>query len=189
MTYKEATTYLFDSVPMFQNVGGTAYKEGLSNTLLLDEHFGHPHRKFKTIHVGGTNGKGSCSHTLAAILQTAGYKVGLYTSPHLTDFRERIRVNGKMIPECEVVSFVEDDHGFGFQIFCEGRSGCGRYRSRHGRTLGLHQHHYSGFVRHYQYQLRPCAISGKHPYENCRRESRNHPAGSSGVLCTDSTRK
>ena len=106
MTYKEATTYLFDSVPRFQNVGGTAYKEGLSNTLLLDEHFGHPHRKFRTIHVGGTNGKGSCSHTLAAILQTAGYKVGLYTSPHLTDFRERIRVNGKMIPECEVASFV-----------------------------------------------------------------------------------
>ena len=62
MTYKEATTYLFDSVPMFQNVGGTAYKEGLSNTLLLDEHFGHPHRKFRTIHVGGTNGKGSCRH-------------------------------------------------------------------------------------------------------------------------------
>ena len=112
MTYKEATTYLFDSVPMFQNVGGTAYKEGLSNTLLLDEHFGHPHRKFRTIHVGGTNGKGSCSHTLAAILQTAGYKVGLYTSPHLTDFRERIRVNGKMIPECEVVSFVEDERSF-----------------------------------------------------------------------------
>ena len=112
MTYKEATTYLFNSVPMFQNVGGTAYKEGLSNTLLLDEHFGHPHRKFKTIHVGGTNGKGSCSHTLAAILQTAGYKVGLYTSPHLTDFRERIRVNGQMIPECEVVSFVEDERSF-----------------------------------------------------------------------------
>ena len=112
MTYKEATTYLFDSVPMFQNVGGTAYKEGLSNTLLLDEHFGHPHRKFRTIHVGGTNGKGSCSHTLAAILQTAGYKVGLYTSPHLTDFRERIRVNGKMIPECEVVSFVENERSF-----------------------------------------------------------------------------
>ena len=112
MTYKEATAYLFNSVPMFQNVGGSAYKEGLGNTLALDGHFGHPHHKFKSVHVGGTNGKGSCSHTLAAILQSAGYKVGLYTSPHLTDFRERIRVNGQMIPESEVVSFVEDERSF-----------------------------------------------------------------------------
>lgn len=112
MTYKEATEYLFDSVPMFQNVGGNAYKEGLYNTYLLDEHFGHPHLKYKTIHVGGTNGKGSCSHTLAAILQSAGYKVGLYTSPHLMDFRERIRVNGQMIPEEEVVSFVMEERAF-----------------------------------------------------------------------------
>lgn len=112
MTYKEATTYLFDSVPMFQNMGGAAYKEGLDNTMALDEHFGHPHRQYRTIHIGGTNGKGSCSHTLAAILQAAGYKVGLYTSPHLTDFRERIRVNGRMIPEEEVVAFVEDERAF-----------------------------------------------------------------------------
>lgn len=73
--------YLFDSAPMFQQVGKAAYKEGLENTNLLDEHFGHPHRKFRTIHIAGTNGKGSCSHTLAAILQSAGYKTGLYTSP------------------------------------------------------------------------------------------------------------
>lgn len=112
MTYKEATEYLFNSVPMFQNVGGAAYKEGLYNTKVLDAHFGHPHRHNKTIHVGGTNGKGSCSHTLAAILQAAGYKTGLYTSPHLTDFRERIRVNGQMIPESEVVSFVENERAF-----------------------------------------------------------------------------
>ena len=112
MTYKEATEYLFNSVPMFQNVGGAAYKEGLYNTKVLDAHFGHPHRHYKTIHVGGTNGKGSCSHTLAAILQAAGYKTGLYTSPHLTDFRERIRVNGQMIPESEVVSFVENERAF-----------------------------------------------------------------------------
>lgn len=97
MTYKEATEYLFNSTPLFQNVGKDAYKEGLANTLALDEHFGHPHHRFRTIHVGGTNGKGSCSHTLAAILQKAGYKTGLYTSPHLTDFRERIRVNGVMM--------------------------------------------------------------------------------------------
>ena len=112
MTYKEATEYLFNSVPMFQNVGGAAYKEGLYNTKVLDAHFGHPHRHYKTIHVGGTNGKGSCSHTLAAILQAAGYKTGLYTSPHLTDFRERIRVNGQMIPKSEVVSFVENERTF-----------------------------------------------------------------------------
>lgn len=84
-----------------------AYKAGLDNTMALDEYFGHPHLKFKTIHVAGTNGKGSVSHTTASILQHAGYKVGLYTSPHLKDFRERIRIDGQMIPEQEVVDFVE----------------------------------------------------------------------------------
>ena len=91
MDYQNTLLYLYNSVPMFQQVGSSAYKEGLENTLALDEHFGHPHRNFHSIHVGGTNGKGSCSHTLAAILQEAGYRVGLYTSPHLVDFRERIR--------------------------------------------------------------------------------------------------
>ena len=108
MTYQEATTYLFTSAPLFQNIGAGAYKEGLSNTHLLDEHFGHPHQKYRTIHVGGTNGKGSTSHTLAAILQSQGYRVGLYTSPHLVDFRERIRVNGKMISRKRVIEFVKD---------------------------------------------------------------------------------
>ncbi len=112
MTYNEAIEYLFNVAPMFQNVGAGAYKEGLSNTLALDEHFHHPHRSYRTIHVAGTNGKGSCSHTLAAILQSAGYKVGLYTSPHLVDFRERIRVNGEMIPEQRVVDFVEQERAF-----------------------------------------------------------------------------
>lgn len=112
MTYQEATDYLFNVAPLFQNIGGGAYKEGLSNTHLLDEHFDHPHKAYKTIHVAGTNGKGSCSHTLAAILQHAGYKVGLYTSPHLVDFRERIRVNGVMIPESRVVDFVEKERAF-----------------------------------------------------------------------------
>ena len=112
MTYQEATTYLFTAAPLFQNIGAGAYKEGLSNTHLLDEHFGHPHEKFRTIHVGGTNGKGSTSHTLAAVLQSQGYRVGLYTSPHLVDFRERIRVNGVMIPEKRVISFVEQERSF-----------------------------------------------------------------------------
>ncbi len=112
MTYKETTEYLFNSAPMFQNVGKAGYKEGMDNTIALDNHFGNPHRRFKTIHVAGTNGKGSCSHTIAAVLQSAGYKVGLFTSPHLIDFRERIRVNGDMIDEDYVVRFVEEEKNF-----------------------------------------------------------------------------
>lgn len=112
MTYKETTEYLFTSAPLFQQQGAGAYKEGLSTTLALDEHFGHPHTTFRTIHIAGTNGKGSCSHTIAAVLQAAGYRVGLYTSPHLVDFRERIRVNGEMIPEQYVIDFVEDERTF-----------------------------------------------------------------------------
>lgn len=112
MTYQETITYLFNSTPLFQNIGQGAYKEGLSNTHALDEYFGHPHRTFRTIHVAGTNGKGSCSHTLAAILQSAGYKVGLYTSPHLVDFRERIRVNGTPVDEEFVIDFVAQHRHF-----------------------------------------------------------------------------
>ena len=112
MTYEETTQYLFNSAPLFQHVGKDAYKEGLDNTHQLDAHFGHPHRKFKTIHVGGTNGKGSCSHTLAAILQSAGYKVGLYTSPHLVDFRERIRVDGVPVSKEYVIDFVANHRDF-----------------------------------------------------------------------------
>ena len=112
MDYQNTLAYLYNSVPMFQQVGGSAYKEGLENTKILDEHFGHPHRSFRSIHVAGTNGKGSCSHTLAAILQQAGYRVGLYTSPHLVDFRERIRINGRPISEEYVVRFVEKERSF-----------------------------------------------------------------------------
>jgi len=107
MDYKETTEYLYNQLPVYQKTGGSAYKEGLDNSLQLDEYFLHPHRKYKTIHVGGTNGKGSVSHLTAAILQEAGYKVGLYTSPHLIDFKERIRVNGEKISEEYVVDFVE----------------------------------------------------------------------------------
>ena len=112
MNYKQTVKYLYSVVPSFQKVGTAGYKEGLSNTLALDEHFGHPHRNFKTIHVAGTNGKGSCSHTLAAMLQATGLKVGLYTSPHLVDFRERIRVNGKCISKKRVIEFVRDERDF-----------------------------------------------------------------------------
>ena len=112
MNYEETCEYLYHQMPMFERQGASGYKEGLSNTLALDEHFGHPHKRFSTIHVGGTNGKGSVSHTLAAVLQKCGYKVGLYTSPHLVDFRERIRVNGEMISEDYVVDFVEQERSF-----------------------------------------------------------------------------
>ena len=112
MSYKDTINYLFNCAPMFQNVGKDAYKEGLDNTYKLDEHFGHPHKKFKTIHIAGTNGKGSCSHTIAAILQNAGYKTGLYTSPHLVDFSERIRVNGRPIEEDFVIRFVNEHKSF-----------------------------------------------------------------------------
>lgn len=108
MTYAEAIDYLYNVTPVFEHVGASAYKPGLHTTEQLDEHYGHPHRAYKTIHVAGTNGKGSCSHSLASILQEAGYRVGLYTSPHLVDFRERIRVNGQPASQQFVVDFVED---------------------------------------------------------------------------------
>ena len=107
MNYQQTTAYLFSVTPVFEKIGAGAYKEGLENSWALDKHFGHPHRQFRSIHVAGTNGKGSCSHTIAAVLQAAGYRVGLYTSPHLVDFRARIRVNGECIPEQYVIDFVE----------------------------------------------------------------------------------
>jgi dihydrofolate synthase/folylpolyglutamate synthase len=107
MNYLDAIQFLFNSLPMYQRHGKAAYKDNLDNTLRLDAYFGHPHRSFATIHVAGTNGKGSVSHMLTSVLQQIGLKTGLYTSPHLLDFRERIRINGVPIPESEVVSFVE----------------------------------------------------------------------------------
>lgn len=112
MNYSETIHYLFNVTPLFQNLGAGAYKPGLRTTEALDEHFEHPHHRFRSIHVAGTNGKGSCSHTIAAILQAAGYNVGLFTSPHLLDFRERIRINGIMIPEQYVIDFVEKEKSF-----------------------------------------------------------------------------
>jgi dihydrofolate synthase/folylpolyglutamate synthase len=107
LTYPETIEYLYSMLPVFHRIGEAAYKPGLETTLQLLEAIGNPHLKFKSIHIAGTNGKGSSSHSLASILQEAGYKTGLYTSPHLFDFRERIRLNGKMIAEQEVVEKVE----------------------------------------------------------------------------------
>lgn len=112
MTYRETTEYLFNQMPMFERQGATGYKEGLQNTMALDSHSGHPHRDYRTIHIAGTNGKGSCAHTIAAILQASGYRTGLYTSPHLVDFRERIRINGRPVSEKYVTDFVEQERGF-----------------------------------------------------------------------------
>lgn len=112
MTYKETLDWLFSQFPAYQKIGKSAYKADLSNIISLSHHLGNPYLKFKTIHVGGTNGKGSSSHMLASILQEAGYKVGLYTSPHLKDFRERIKINGENISEDEVIAFVSENKAF-----------------------------------------------------------------------------
>lgn len=108
MNFQETLTYLYSKLPMFSRVGTAAYKADLQNITLLCEALEHPERKMKCLHIAGTNGKGSCSHMLAAIFQTAGYKTGLYTSPHLLDFRERIRINGEMISEDWVMKFVDE---------------------------------------------------------------------------------
>jgi dihydrofolate synthase / folylpolyglutamate synthase len=107
MTYQQTLDYLFARLPMYQRIGAAAYKANLNNTLRIVELLGKPHNKLKCIHVAGTNGKGSSSHMLAAIMQQSGYKTALYTSPHLVDFRERIKINGKMIPKNYVVDFVK----------------------------------------------------------------------------------
>jgi dihydrofolate synthase/folylpolyglutamate synthase len=107
MNYAETVDYLFNKLPMFSRIGAAAYRNNLDNTWQLTEFVGNPERRFKSVHVAGTNGKGSTSHMLAAIFQQAGYKTGLYTSPHLKDFRERIRVNGEFITETAVVDFVQ----------------------------------------------------------------------------------
>src|SRR5512145_520762 len=112
MDYTKALHYLIEQLPLYQRIGKLAYRSGLDNTLKLDAYFASPHRQFKTIHVAGTNGKGSVSHMLASVLQEAGYKTGLYTSPHLVDFRERIRINGNMITRKFVAEFITKNQAF-----------------------------------------------------------------------------
>ena len=114
MTYKETLDWMFSKLPMYQRQGKMAFKKDLTNTLALSHHLRNPHKQFKSIHVAGTNGKGSTSHMIASILQEAGHKVGLYTSPHLKDFRERIKVNGKPITKKSVINFIKKN-----QIFLE----------------------------------------------------------------------
>ncbi len=112
MNYQETIDFLFNALPMYQRQGKAAYKSNLDNSIAFDKHLNYPHKAFKTIHIGGTNGKGSTSHLLASVLQEAGYKTGLYTSPHLKDFRERIKINGQMTSEEFVVDFIEENRYF-----------------------------------------------------------------------------
>ena len=145
MTYPETVQYLYSQLPLFTRDGLSAYKADLDNTLELCKRVDNPQRHFKSVHVAGTNGKGSTSHMLAATLQVAGYKTGLYTSPHLKDFRERIRINGQMISEQEVVDFVaahkedfedikpsffEMTVGLAFDIFAKEKGRHCHYRGR-----------------------------------------------------------
>ncbi|MDG5492311.1 folylpolyglutamate synthase/dihydrofolate synthase family protein [Psychroserpens sp. SPM9] len=112
MNYLDTVNWMFKQLPMYQNQGKTAFKKDLSNTILLAKHLKNPEQKFKSIHVAGTNGKGSTSHMIASVLQTAGYKVGLYTSPHLKDFRERIKINGNCVSKQFVIGFVKRNRTF-----------------------------------------------------------------------------
>jgi len=155
MNYTEATQWLFDQLPMYQQKGAVALNAKLDGITHFCAYLGEPHQKFKSIHVAGTNGKGSSSHMLAAILQEAGYKVGLYTSPHLKDFRERIKINGLEISEDEVVSFVLNHKDYmsqnalsffemtvamAFDYFASASRHC-HYRSRPWRAFRRHQHY------------------------------------------------
>ncbi|WP_417876813.1 bifunctional folylpolyglutamate synthase/dihydrofolate synthase [Winogradskyella sediminis] len=112
MNYRDTVNWMFQQLPMYQNKGNSAFKKDLTNTLSLAKHLNHPEECFKSIHVAGTNGKGSTSHMLASVLQEAGYKVGLYTSPHLKDFRERIRINGQVITKPSVIGFIKRNKAF-----------------------------------------------------------------------------
>ncbi len=109
MNYQETLDYLFSKLPMYQRNGAAAYKEDIGNITIASKHLGNPHRKFKSIHIAGTNGKGSVAHMIASVMQESGYKVGLYTSPHLKDFRERIKINGEMISEENVINFMQEN--------------------------------------------------------------------------------
>ena len=116
MTYQQCLDWLYSQLPMYQRSGSIAYKADIGNIVLAIERLGNPHKDFKTIHIAGTNGKGSTSHLLASVLQEAGYKTGLYTSPHLKDFRERIRINGEMIKKENVSQFIAENKDWFNQI-------------------------------------------------------------------------
>ena len=117
MNYQQTINWMFSQLPMFQKVGSKAYTGKLDNIVRLANHLQNPEQKFKTIHIAGTNGKGSTSSLIASVLQEAGYTVGLYTSPHLKDYRERIKINGINIPEAQVVTFIQENKKLNERVF------------------------------------------------------------------------
>ena len=159
MTYNATLDWLFAQLPMYQKKGISAYKGKLDNILALSEHLGNPEKEFKSIHVAGTNGKGSSCHMLASILKEAGYKTGLYTSPHLRDFRERIKINGgngragfrggfcgrtqTVFLNYHKLSFFEMTVGMAFPIFFRAKSRHCHYRGRIGRSIGFYEYYTS----------------------------------------------
>ncbi len=168
MNYPQTLDYLLGKLPMYSRIGAAAYREDLTNTIRLVEAIGHPERRFKSVHIAGTNGKGSTSHMLAAIFQEAGYKTGLYTSPHLKDFRERIRINGKMIDEdfvCDFVerirpvsesidpSFFEMTVAMAFDYFAHNKVDIAIVEVGLGGRTRQHKHHHAGTLCHHQHRL------------------------------------
>ena len=173
MTYAETLHFLYHSLPVFQHIGGNAYKPGFGNITELEKELGEPHRRFRSVHVAGTNGKGSVSHMTAAVLQAAGYRTGLFTSPHLKDFRERIRVNGirQQPPQSDrpdpAVVFRNYDRYRIRPLRPEKGRHCGD-RSGYGRTARLDERYPPAGQRHHEYQLGSCAIPRRHARKNSR---------------------
>jgi dihydrofolate synthase/folylpolyglutamate synthase len=189
MTYQQTIAYLYTQLPVFTRVGASAYKANLDNTIELCNRLDNPQHKFKSVHIAGTNGKGSTSHMLAAVLQVAGYKTGLYTSPHLKDFRERIRINGEMISEQSVVDFVAEHKqdfeeiqpsffemtvGLAFEIFAKEKIDIAVIETGLGRQTGFDQYHHPAPVRHHQHWLGPYEYPGRYPATHRCRKGRHH---------------
>jgi dihydrofolate synthase/folylpolyglutamate synthase len=175
VSYNETLAYLYDRLPMFQRIGKAAYKADLSNTHALMDVLGHPERGLTCIHLAGTNGKGSTANMLASVLQEAGYRTGLHTSPHLKDFRERFRINGEMVPEETVTQFVEQ-HRTAFEPiaasffewgvalalhwFREEKTDIAVIEMRARRPVGQHERGDAIGKHHHEHRLGPCGITG-----------------------------
>ena len=194
MNYKETLDFLYSQLPMYQREGKAAYKADLKNTIALCNLLENPQKNFKSIHIAGTNGKGSVAHLIASILQTAGYKTGLYTSPHLKDFRERIKINGQMIPEEQVVQFVKKHKnnfkkikpsffemtvGLAFKYFSDEKVDIAIIETGMGGRLDSTNIITPYFINHHQYWPRSHPVFGRNPGRHCQRKSRDHQKRSS----------
>ena len=189
MNYTQTLEFLFQSLPAFETKGATAYKPGLERITAFCRHIGNPQRNFFTIHVAGTNGKGSVSHIIASVLQQAGYRTGLFTSPHLQDFRERIRVDGEMIPKQKVVNFVDKHHdkmvelelsffemtaALAFDYFAQSDVEVAVIETGLGGRLDADEYHRTGRKRHHQHRAGAYGAAGRHAPEDRSRKSRDH---------------